>query len=151
MSVCTFLASDHPLKTVTPPQEYPFKIDIDAGAVYDGDMDDNFFLLPFRDVQNYTDKKYGVLLEWRYTAGRAKQVITYIKSALTDTDSIELWHVWLGDHYDYEDSPVIRARTLSIDELTIEDIRKLDSAEIWDIPDKRHPNRPSFYRWTIIK
>ena len=42
------------------------------GQIYDGDADDNYFLLPFADVREYSDKKNGVYLEWT-TTQRAEQ------------------------------------------------------------------------------
>lgn len=149
MSICTFIASDHPLPTVAPLQDYPLEINIDDDTIYDGGTDDNFSLHIFEDVQSYTDKKYGVCLEWHYTDGRAKQILKYIKEALQNTDSVELWHVWLMDYYEYEDRPVIHHRTISIKKLTPTDIKEIDNAEIWNTPDKAHPDRPSFYRWTL--
>ncbi len=143
MSVCTFLAADVTLWEVAPIKEYPLHIDIDNGTIYDGDADDNFYLCIFDDVQSYTDKKYGVCLEWAYyTDGRAEMILEYIKDALQNTDSVEIWHVWLMDYYEYDERPVIRKNTTSIKELTINDIRELDKAEIWNNKDK---NRPSFY------
>ena len=44
MSVCTFIASDFPLKEVSPVQDYPFEINLDKGTMYDGGTDDNYFL-----------------------------------------------------------------------------------------------------------
>lgn len=151
LSICTFLASDHLLSTVSPAQDYPLEINMDHDTIYDGGADDNFFLHIFEDVTCYTNKKYGVSLEWYYTNGRANQILKYIKEALQDTDCIELWHVWLMDSYEYEDSPVIHNQTVSIDELTIEDIKEVDQAEIWNTPDKRYPKRPSFYCLTITR
>ena len=55
------------------------------------------------------------------------------------------------DYYEYEDSPVIKKRTISISEMTIQDIKELDNAEIWNSPDKQIPSRPSFYRWVITR
>ncbi len=151
MSVCTFIASDHPLPACSPSRDYPLEINIDNGTVYDGGADDNFFLHSFWDVQRYSHKKHGVWLEWNYTQGRAGRLIKYIADALRYTDSVELWHVWLTDYYEYEDSPVIHSRTVSIQDLTEKDIKELDSAEIWNTPDKAYPNRPSFYRWKICR
>ena len=74
-----------------------------------------------------------------------------MKETLEKTESIELWHVWLMDYYEYEDSPVIKKRTISISEMTIQDIKELDNAEIWNSPDKQIPSRPSFYRWVITR
>ena len=145
MSICTFIASDLPLTEAAPAQEYPFEINIDNGTIDDGGADDNYYLFPFPDVQTYTDKKYGVYLEWNYTDGRAEQIINYIKNALEHTNSVELGHVWLMDYYEYEDSPVIRKQVVSIEDLTIQHLKDLDSAKIWNIPDKMYPNRPSFY------
>lgn len=118
MSVCTFFASDYLLPEVAPTREYPLEINIDTGTIYDGAADDNFFLHSFPEVQNYTDKKYGV---------------------------------WLMDYYEYEDSPVIRKRTITFEEMTIHDIKELDNADIWNSPDKHMPSRPSFYCLKIVK
>ena len=75
MSVCTFIASDYPLQEAAPEQEYPIEINIDTGTIYDGGMDDNYFLFSFPDVSDYTNKKYGVYLEWNYTDGRAERIL----------------------------------------------------------------------------
>ena len=149
MSVCTFIASDHPLPAAAPKKDYPLDIKLDSGTVFDGDADDNFFLHLFDGAGSFTNKKYGVCLEWRCTQGRAKELLKYIKAALENTESVEIWHVWLGDCYEYEDSPVVHSRTISIKEMTADDIIRVDEAEIWNKPDKMYPNRPSFYRWTI--
>ena len=149
MSVCTFLASDYPLPSAAPPKDYPIEINIDTGMIDDGGADDNYYLHLFDDVDLYADKKYGVMLEWNYADGRAEQIIKYIKEALNNTDSIELWHVWLGDYYEYEDSPVTHSRIVSVKDISIEDIKEIDSAKIWNQPDKIYPNRPSFYRMII--
>ena len=123
MSVCTFIASDYPLPEVAPAQEYPMEINIDTGMISDGGMDDNYYLFPFSDVSDYTNKKYGVYLEWNFTDGRAEQILKYIRDALEKTETVELWHVWLANYYEYEDSPVIHKRTIKMDEMTVRDIR----------------------------
>lgn len=151
MSVCKFIAADIPLREVVPSKDYPIHIDVDNGIIDDGGADDNFFLLAFPDVQDYTDKKYGVYLEWNYTDGRAKQILNYMKEALEKVEAIELWHVWLMDYCEYEDSPVIKKRVVSIREMTIQDIYELDNAEIWNSPDKNIPSRPSFYCLKITR
>ncbi len=151
MSVCKFIAADIPLQEVAPSKEYPVHIDIDNGIIDDGGADDNFFLFSFPDVQDYTEKKYGVYLEWDYTDGRAEQILNYVKTVLEEAEQVEFWHVWLMDYYEYEDSPVIHKRTISIKEMTIQDIKEIDSAEIWNKPDKQLPSRPSFYRLVITR
>lgn len=151
MSACRFIASDMPLTEFAPPQDYPLHINVDNGTVYDGGADDNYYLHAFADVEDYTDKKYGVCLEWNYTDGRAKQVIEYIKTALQKSDIVEFWHVWLMDCYEFEDRPFIHRKTISIGELTAKHILEMDTAAIWNTPDKKYPERPSFYCLTITK
>ncbi|MBQ2902108.1 MAG: hypothetical protein IJE49_09715 [Agathobacter sp.] len=90
MSVCTFIASDSPLREVSPEKDYPLEINLDNGTINDGGADDNFYLLTFENLRDYTDKTYGVYLEWNYTDGRAEQIIKYIKEALKETDSKEI-------------------------------------------------------------
>ncbi len=151
ISACTFIASDFPLTVHKPSQDYPLEINIDNGTIYDGGADDNYFLNPFPNVEDYTDKKYGVCLEWNYTDGRATQIIEYIKTALQNTNSVELRRVWLTDYYEIEDRPVIHRQTIRIKELTANHIKQIDNAEIWNIPDKMYPDRPSFYCLTITR
>jgi hypothetical protein len=151
MSVCTFIAADIPLREVTPSKEYFVHIDVDKGMIDDGGADDNFFLNSFYDVQDYTDRKYGVCLEWHYTDERAEKILKYIKETLEKTDYVELWHIWLMDCYDYEESPVIKKRTVSVGEMTIRDIYELDNADIWNCQDKHLPSRPSFYCLKITR
>jgi len=149
MSSCKFIASDMPLAEFSPVQAYTFEINLDNGRIYDGGADDNFHLLQFEDVRNYSDKNYGVYLEWNYTEGRAKQIIEYIKSALQETDSIEFWHVWLMDFYEHWERPFVHRKEIMLEQLSAEHIEKLDSAKIWNTPDKSYPDRPSFYCLTI--
>ncbi|MBR6522719.1 MAG: hypothetical protein IKT47_08610 [Oscillospiraceae bacterium] len=151
MSVCSFIASDFPLSEFAPSQNYPLEINIDTGTVYDGGADDNYFLLPFSDVGSYTDKSYGVSLEWHYTEGRAKQIIEYIKTALSQSDNVEFWHVWLMGYYEFEERPFIHRKAVSFSELTPELIKEIDDADIWNTPDKAYPERPSFYCLTITR
>lgn len=145
MSICTFIASNSPLHEVAPQKEYPLVINIDEGTIYDGNADDNFSLHTFKDVQSYTEKKYGVCIEWHYTDGRAKKILEYIKNALAHETTIEIWHVWLMDYYEYDERPIIQKCTVSFSDVTIDDIKKIDNAEIWNKSDKSNPNRPSFY------
>ena len=151
MSTCTFIAADIPLREVTPSKEYFVHIDFDKGMIDDGGDNDHFFLKSFYDVQDYTDRKYGVYLEWHYTDERAKAVLKYIKETLEKTEYVELWHIWLMDYYDYEESPLIKKRTVSVGEMTIRDIYELDNADIWNCPDKHLPSRPSFYCLKITR
>ncbi len=149
MSSCRFIASDFPLPEAAPSQDYP--IYINEGTVSDGGADDNYFLNTFADVKEYSDKNYGVCLEWDYTEGRAKQVIEYIKNALQKSEVVEFWHVWLMDYYEFEDRPFINRKTISVRELTAEHIKEINNAVIWNNQDKMYPERPSFYCLTITR
>ncbi len=133
------------MREVVPQREYTLIIKVNEGTICDGGADDNFFLHAFKDVQSYTDKKYGVYLEWHYTDGRAKAILEYIRGALAHGAAIELWHVWLMDYYEYDERPVIHRRTVHFSDMTVEDIKEMDEAEIWNKPDKGNPDRPSFY------
>ena len=57
MSVCTFIASNCPLKEAAPVQDYPLEINLDNGQIYDGDADDNYFLLPLQMYGNIAIKR----------------------------------------------------------------------------------------------
>jgi len=150
LSVCTLIASDAPLQTVSPPCDYPLIINVDHQTIEDGEADDNFYLLHFNDSQCYINKKYAVYLEWpKYTAGRAAHLIEYISKALQNSKTIELWHIWLSDDFQFDNRPVIHDFEISIQDLTHEQLQWIDNAEIWNIPDHQNPNRPSFYRLTI--
>ena len=151
MSVFKFIASNMLLTEFAPSQDYPLHIKIDNGTIYDGGADDNYHLLSFDNVKDYTDKDYGVYLEWNYTDGRAKQIVEYIRTALQKADTIEFWSVWLMGYYEYEDRPYIHRKTISIGELTTEHIKEIDNADIWNTPDKMYPERPSFYCLTITR
>ena len=153
LSVYTFIASNRPLPKVMPEKEYPHIFNIDKGTFYDGGEDDNFYLLPFEDIQSYTDtdKKYSVCMELHYTDGRAKKILEYIKNALEYDTTIEIWHIWLMDYYEYDERPVIQKCTVPFSELTVDDIKEIDDAVIWNTPDKRNPGRPTFYCLAIEK
>ena len=152
MSVCTFIASDNPLPEHFPQKEYPCELNIDNGTVslYDGDADDNYYLKNFIDTGGFTDKKYAVTLEWNYyTEGRGKQIVEYIKFALKHSDSVELWHVSMSDYWEYEERPFIHRKNIRLDDLKTEHIRETYDANIWNKPDKKFPERPSFYCLSI--
>ncbi len=148
MSNCVFIAANCPLPAVRPPREYPLIINLDTNTIDDGGADDNFSLLPFDDVDIYCEKKYGVYLELpQYSDGRAARIIEYITKILVKEKSVELWNVWLSDYWEFDDRPYIRRRTVHIDELTTNDIRKINDEENWD---NKEPNRPSFYCLMIV-
>ncbi len=67
------------------------------------------------------------------------------KNSLEHEASIEIWHVWLTDYYEYNESPVIQKCAVSFSDVSIDDIKEIDNAEIWNTPDRRNPLRLSFY------
>lgn len=89
-------------------------------------------------------------MEWAYsTEGRAKLIIEYIKNALKYTDIVEIWHVWLGYYfYEYDEWPIIKKKTLHINQIVPEVIREIDDAEIWN---NANYNRPTYYCLEILK
>jgi len=93
-----------------------------------------------------------VCLEWAYyTEGRAKRIIKYISDVLRHTDTVEVWHVWLDGFcgfYDDDERPVIKKKTLHIDEVTLEVIKELDDAEIWQ---NNYLKRPVFHCLRIVR
>ena len=145
-------ASHFPLTEFASSQDYPIEINVDNGTIYDGGADDNYFLIPFLNVADYTDKKYGVYLEWDYTDGRAKQFIEYIKTALQKSNMLlnsgmsgpwTIMNLRTDLSFTEKQSP--------FDELTKEHIKEIDNAVIWNTPDKMYPERPSFYCLTITR
>lgn len=150
VSVCTLIAAHHLLREVAPEREYPLVIDVDRGTVEDSG-EDAFFLHPFPEAWRYTGRPYAVSLEWRYTEGRAGAILRYIGEALEEEPTVELWHVWLTDGWDYDDRPVVRRATVPLSELTAQDIKELDEAEIWNRPDRRNLDRPAFYCLTVAR
>ena len=149
MSTCIFIAADCPLPEVRPSQEYPFHINLDTNTVYDGGADDHYSLLAFDDVDLYCEKKYGVSLELpQYTDGRAKRIIDYIKTALLQSNSVELWNVWLLGYWEFDDRPYIHTKVVHLDDLTVEDIKEIYEAINWNNKDR---NRPSFYCIEVVQ
>lgn len=150
MSECTFIAANCPLDEVKPLKKYPLMINVDTGIIFDGDADDNFSLYEFMEVSDYSDKMYGVRLEWAYyTEGRAKLVLKYIEDALSRTDTVEVWHVWVnGGYYEYDDRPIIKRKTLHIHEVVPEVIREIYDAEIWE---NAYSIRPIHHCLKILK
>ncbi|MGI5912878.1 MAG: hypothetical protein ACOX6E_09950 [Syntrophomonadaceae bacterium] len=150
MSVCTFIAANCPLDEVKPSKEYPLMINVDTRSVFDGDADDKFSLYEFMEVTDYTDKTYGVYLEWAYyTEGSAKLILKYIEETLRYTATVEVWHVCLhGGFYKYDERPIIYRKTLHFHEVVPEDIREIDNAEIWE---NANSIRPIHYCLKILK
>lgn len=147
MSVCTFLAADCELSEKEYPEYETFlEIDTKKGTIYDGDRDDDFALLKFEDINDYTDLHYGVVLEWNYyTRGRARQIMEYIKAALNDCEVVQLWTVWLMDYCEYDERPRYKKREITLSELSEDAIREITEADVWG--DSK--DRPTYYCLSI--
>ena len=144
MSGCVFLAADCPLPEIGPSKNYPVSFNSDTGKIFDGGADDNFSLISFGEC----DKKYAVSIELQqFTAGRATRIIDYIKTALAQTESVEIWNVWLLEYWDYDDRPYISKKTIHIGELTAENIEIIYNASNLGMKDRNHP---VFYCLKII-
>jgi len=145
MSVCTFIAANCPLPDVRPSKEYDVNFNIDTGVIDDGGADDHYYLYRFSDVRHYTDKENAIEIEiYVYTEARAQRIIGYIKDALEQTDTVEIWHVWLTDY----DPPKIKRQRVSIDELTPEDIHEISNADIWT---DKYSDTPTWYCLEVVK
>lgn len=148
MSHCVFIAADCPLPEVMPSQEYPLQIDLDSGTIFDGGADDNYCLLHFEEVNLYCQKKYGVYLELpQWTEGRSEEILDYIRTALMQTGSVEIWNVWLSGYWEWEDRPHICKQTVRINDLTVDDLKEIVDAENWKDKD---PVRPWFYGIEVL-
>lgn len=120
------------------------KLIVENGKVFDGDHDDDFALLHMANVGHYSDKKYGVYIEWNYpTDGRAKKILKYIQKVLKKTDNIEIWCVWLSDY----EPPIVKTTTINAQALEPKHIIELDTSELWNNPDK---DVPTYYCLRII-
>ena len=150
MSACIFFASDVPLPEVFPPPEYDYlAINVDDGTIDDGGADDNFALRAYPDSFLYTDKAFAVCLDWAYyTEGRARQLIDYIGSALKSAPCVELWHVWQGGFYLFEERPVVHRAAVRFDEFVVDDLRELGETDLWN---NKETNRLSFYCLTVTR
>lgn len=107
-------------------------IDLDAGADQDNGFDDDFAIwtLDPSTEDIYTEKKYRVSLDWRYSRGRAERVIQYVREHLKHTDELEIWHIWMGNG----DYPKIRKCTIDLDEFVPDDLKELSETEVFGEP-----------------
>lgn len=104
------------------------EINTDTGEVKDGGYDDDFALYLAEGLSDiYTEKKYAVYLEWwRYTEGRAKNIIEYIRENLEHADEVEIWHIWSGAGELFS----VHTKRIPFADLKPEMIRELDDKEI---------------------
>ena len=122
---------------------------MDDGTIDDGGADDNFALRTYPDSFLYTDKAFAVCLDWAYyTEGCARQLIDYIGSALESAPCVELWHIWQGGFYSFDERPVVHRAAVRFDEFVEDDLRELGETDLWN---NKETNRLSFYCLTVTR
>lgn len=111
MSICTYLASDKPLK------DAPILWPLSHGA---------------SDI--YTEKPYVAQVEPELSD--LTSLLLYIDDHMKEAEELEIWHIWQGIEFD----PVVRSKEISVSELTVKDILSLTSSDVfatttqYDIP-----------------
>lgn len=110
-------------------------INVDTGVIEDGNLDDDFAIRPCpKEPGMLTSKQYCAELEWRYTPGRANQLIEYLKNQLIHTHEIELWHIWLDNQPDHQ----LSFSSKSIHRLKADDILHFEQTDVFAIPPTDH-------------
>ena len=79
---------------------------------------------------------------------RARRLIDYIGSALKSAPCVELWHVWQGGFYLFEERPVVHRAAVRFDEFVVDDLRELGETDLWN---NKETNRLSFYCLTVTR
>ena len=72
----------------------------------------------------YTEKKY--VAEVVPDLKEIEELLVLLKQLLGKANEIEIWRIWQG----VESRPVIRSRVISIENLTIEDLRGLEAKDV---------------------
>ena len=89
------------------------------------------------------------MLDPGFSDSMAAQYIHYAESFLRKTERLEIWRVWLmGDYYEIYERPVVRRCGIKLCDLTIDILRELYDAEVWNNTEKQ---RPSFYCLEILR
>ncbi len=104
---------------------------VDTGIITDGDFDDDFSVTPCSHFYNTPAKlKYCAVIDChRFTKGRAKGIINYIKHHLCTAESVELWHCWIGDM----DCRKTVRKSKNIESILPEDVLSFFEENVWDI------------------
>jgi hypothetical protein len=110
-------------------------IDTVHKTIDDGGHDDNFAIRPLEKTADiFSEKQYCVYLEWQFTEGRANRIIEYLKEHLAHTDSVEIWHIWMGHHDEYDYPPRIRNSEISKDKLSADVLKEITALAVWQEP-----------------
>lgn len=107
-------------------------INVDTGVIEDGDYDDDFAVMPTEKLDGMcTEKTYCAFFEWvRYTPGRARLFIDYLRRQLESAEEIELHHAWLGNDLCSE----VSCRRIAIGDICADDIAALEKTDVWSAP-----------------
>ena len=96
----------------------------------DGDFDDDFSIRPFPPSEVYgihTEKPFcAEVCLHRYTDGRAKNILKYIKEHMQNVEELELWYIWLDDY----ETPVFRRKELLLSNLSVSTLKELEEAQL---------------------
>ena len=133
MSCCTFLASDRPLPRIERQKQ------------------EDLGLLPLLVVPRPCELTCAAEVEAELTLDTAEQLLAQIRAALGQSESVELWRVWLMDFWEFEERPYLHTSVRRYGELMLEELLAVAKAEVWNKPDKAYPDRPSFYRLIITR
>lgn len=74
-----------------------------------------------------TLKRFGAVLEWKYSEPTVDVVLDYIKSQLKSASEIELWSVWLGSNVNSTNSNILQCH---VDNLTIEKLGEFYNSDL---------------------
>lgn len=91
-------------------------------------FDDDYSILKLPDDiwEVQTEKKYRAEISWgRYSEGRARNIIAYIRKHLERAEELEIWSLWLGESCG---RPKIRKERIAADALTPEKLKRLADA-----------------------
>lgn len=118
------------------------------------DPADNFSLVSFPFSRCYCGMDYAVSIELdglnpsEMTPEKAERIADYVREALTRTDAVELWTVWLSDY----DPPRIKERRIPASDFTGADVEDIFSASCWPAGDTVNlygGERPTYHRLRV--
>lgn len=145
MSSCFFISSNSPLKEVIATNAI---INLDKPEENDVSI---YKMSYYKD--EYSGMKYANEIEYYAVCNaQVQQILDYIKYAMIQADTVELWRVWLSDY----GIPIINAREISIANLTAEYLYDY-LMELKKAPDFTKPlhedddEKPIYYRLKIYK
>lgn len=61
---------------------------------------------------------------------------------------MELWHIWQGGFYSFDERPVVHRAAVQFDEFVVDDLRELGETDLWN---NKETNRLSFYCLTVTR